>query len=146
MRIQVALLVALFASPAFGQTCGPSVPDPVPRDALRLNWTAPTTWAEGGNIPTPSQLTYTVYRMVGTTPTLLCTTVALSAGLTGLPVGQQCYALTAKTPLSVPANTESVRTATVCKTIAPPPLTPNPPGSFTITGEIVVNLTVTPNP
>lgn len=148
MRLIAALLVLACPAFAFGQTCGPAVPDPVPRDALRLNWNAVTTWVAppGGNIPTPTQVTYSVYKMVGTVASLVCTTTALSAGITGLPVGEHCHAVTAKTPLSVPANTESARSQTVCKTIEPQPLTPAAPGGFTVTGAITVNLTVTPNP
>lgn len=148
MRLIVAVLLAFVTLPALGQTCAAGPADPVPRDALRLNWNATTTWVvpPGGNIPTPTQVLYSVYRMVGTVATLTCTTTALNAGFTALPVGDQCYAVTARTPLSNPPNNESPRTATICKTIEPPQTTPATPGSFTITGGITVNLVVTPNP
>jgi hypothetical protein len=149
MRAIIAALFLFAALPSFAQTACPTAPaDPVARDALRLNWSAVTTWVNppGGNIPTPTQITYSVYRMVGTAATLVCTTTATSAGQFSLPVGDSCYAVTAKTPKSTPANVESARTATICKTIQPEPTTPEAPSGFTITGSIQLNLTVTPTP
>lgn len=148
MRLIAAVVFLLASFELHAQTCPAAPADPIARDALRLNWNAVTTWTvpPGGNIPTPTQVTYTVYKMVGTTATLQCTTTALSAGVLGLPVGDACFAITAKTALSNPPNTESGRTATVCRTIPPPLTTPAVPGGFTVTGTIELNIVVTPNP
>lgn len=125
MRAIVGVLLCVMCAPALAQTCPVAPADPVPRDAARLIWTAPTTNTDGTAIA--GTLTYTVYERVGTTDTLRCTTTATSAGQIGLTAGTHTWVLTAR----VGTGPESVKTAPASKTIAAP--TPNPPSSILIT-------------
>lgn len=131
--------VAFWAGQAHAQTACPTAPaDPIARDAVRLAWSAVTTWAQSGTIPTPPPVTYSVYELVGTTPTKRCETTALSAGQFALTVGDHTWYVTAKHSASNPANIESAMSPVATKNIPAPPLTPNAPVTFTVTGTITL--------
>lgn len=115
------LILALLFLPAvvLGQTCPTAIPDPVPRDAMRLSWTAPTQNTDGSAIT--KAITYTIYE--GTTAK--CTTTATAASLTSLSVGVHSWTTTAKT-----TDGESAKSNVASKTITAAP--PNPPTGLTV--------------
>jgi hypothetical protein len=117
--VTLALLALFLPAISFAQPCPTAIPDPVPRDAVRLSWTAPTQNTDGSSIT--KAITYTVYE--GTVAK--CTTAATAGSLTGLSVGAHSWALTAKT-----SDGESAKTATVSKTIPAAP--PNPPTNLLV--------------
>lgn len=105
-------------------TCLAAIPDPVPRNAVRWSWTAPTTNTDGTVIKQP--IVYTIYE--GTTK--ICQLSLLNkptgaASWTNLPVGAHSWTFTATT-----TDGESVPSAVVSKTIAPAP--PNPPTNIQV--------------
>ena len=143
LLVPVLLLGSIKAE---AQTCPAAPADPIARDAARLNWAATTTWTQGGTIPVPPSVIYSVYELVGTTSTKRCETTALSAGQTGLSVGAHTWFVTAKHAGSSPSLIESAMSNTASKTIAAPPLTPSPPLTFTVAGEVTISGTLTLTP
>lgn len=131
----LVLLLALLPLSVFAQACPPAPADPVARDQVRLNWPAVSTWAQGGNIPTPTQITYSVYEIVAGANVKRCTTTSLAAGQLALSTGAHSWVVTAITPLSTPPNVESGPSPIGTKTIAPPNQTPAPPASLSVVGD-----------
>lgn len=124
MRLIAALALLLVSFASYGQTCPAGLPDPVPRDAVRLNWGAVTTYTDGSTIV--GTVTYTVYKRTGTTDAMVCTTTATNAGQTGLAVATHTYVVTAR----VGTGPESAKTAPASKDVTAP--TPNVPPNLTI--------------
>lgn len=121
MRITAALLALLLPLSALAQpTCPAAIPDPVPRDAVRLSWTAPTQNTDGTAVKTP--IDFTIYE--GTVAKCIIRTTT-AASLTGLSVGAHSWAVTAKT-----TDGESAKSNVASKTIAPAP--PNPPSNLLV--------------
>lgn len=121
----VAALLLIGAELVRAQTCAPAPADPIARDAARLTWERPTQWEDGSTLPTTEPLTYTLYREGAA----VCTTTEVSAGDLGLPVGESCWVVTAKTATSA----ESDPSNQACKTIAAP--RPAPPSGLTVSAE-----------
>jgi hypothetical protein len=130
MKILALVLVLLVSSQVHAQTCPAAPADPIGRTDVKLTWTATTQNTDGTAVAQP--VTYKVYEIVGTGPTLRCTTVAsaTSAGQLGLSVGLHSWNVSA-----VAAGQESALSNAASKTIAPG--TPNPPGGLTATGNLL---------
>lgn len=124
MRLAAAVLLLLVPFAAFGQTCPVGPPDPVADNAVRLNWSAVTTNTNG--TPIVGTVTYTVYKRVGTTDTVVCTTTATNAGQSNLAVGTHSYVVSAR----VGTGPESAKAGPVSKAVAAP--IPNEPPNLTI--------------
>lgn len=125
MRLFIALAALLLAGQSFAQNCPVAPADPVPRDAVRLNWVRPTANTDGTAIPAATVITYSLYERSGTTDTVRCTTANVSAGQSGLTVGAHTWVVSAK----VGTGPESAKSNTASKTIQAP--TPNPPANLT---------------
>lgn len=119
MKLATALAALLISSAVHAQTCPAAIPDPVPSNAVRLSWTAPTQNTDGSAIT--KAITYTVYEGA----TAKCTTAATAGSLTGLSVGLHTWAVSAKT-----SDGESAKSTTASKTVPPSP--PNPPTSLLV--------------
>lgn len=125
MRAFALLLLATFG--AHAQTCPPPIADPVPVDAVRLTWIAPSTNSDGSLIKPP--ITYNVYQSDGKGGAFkACQVVAApGASLTMLaPPGPIGWVVTAST-----VDGDSVASNVAIKTIqaatTPPPPPPPPP-------------------
>lgn len=132
-RYLIGLALIALGTDAYAQTCAAPPADPVPRDAARLTWTAPTQNTDGTAVKTP--ITFTVYE--GTVAK--CTTTQTSAGLTGLSVGLHTYTVTAKT-----SDGESAKSNAASKTIPPAP--PNPPTNLTVNPDQLVAYGISQTP
>lgn len=124
------------ACPALGPVTG------IARDGARISFDAVTQWVPPPapavctpalcDIPTPTQISYTVYERVGTTDNVVCTTVNLGTTLAALSVGVHTWLVDARTPKSTPPNTPSAKAGPVSKTVDPAPTTPGLPGNLTV--------------
>lgn len=115
----IALYGALVAYPVFAQT-GTAV----------LSCTPPTKFTDGTNIPAGTVISYKFYH--GTTQQNQAEfSTAPSCAYTwgNLPVGTHWFSVTATV-----SGVESVKSAPVSKTIAPP--TPNPPSGLTVQQDL----------
>src|SRR5689334_3199125 len=81
----IAGLLLLVSGQALALQCPNPPPDPLPRDSVRMSWTAPTKNTDGSAIKAP--ITYTVYEG----STVICTTLNVGAGLSGLSVGTHTW-------------------------------------------------------
>jgi hypothetical protein len=125
----VLAVLCLAGSPVFGQTCAPSIPDPVPVDASRVSWAATTKNTNNSDVQPP--VTYTVYEFGARR----CTTQVLAVGFAGLPVGQHVWTVSASTP-SLGEGEQSARAVkwtTAPSTPPTPTPTPSPPSALTVT-------------
>lgn len=119
MRLIAAGLLLVSVAVRAQVTCPAAIPDPVPRDAVRLSWAATTQNTDSSPVKIP--VTYTVYEVAGTTTTAKCaTSTAVAVSLTGLSVGTHSWGVTAKS-----VDGESALSMVASKTIAPAP--PKPP-------------------
>lgn len=125
MRVILALLALLAASPCFAQTCAANVTPA--RDATNLSWGATTQNTDGTPVKVP--VTYTLYEGAA----LKCTTTGTTAGLTGLSVGSHSWMVTAKT-----SDGESAPSNAASKTVAPAP--PKPPTNLQVTDPVAYEI------
>ncbi len=99
---------------AVGVVAGPCVL-PVPSNADCVQWVAPTTFTDTTPINHP--LRYRVYRKIGTNYQSPSDVTALGATFTGLPLGQQCFGVTAVDTVTL---TESAIADVGCKLLKLP--------------------------